>query len=61
MSYDTRLDMTRELTEIAVNRRQLSEAISKSLLNNFTSHELVYIAKELGIGDYFRLLELIKK
>jgi hypothetical protein len=53
--------MTRELTEIAVNRRQLSEAISKSLLNNFTSHELVYIAKELGIGDYFRLLELIKK
>jgi hypothetical protein len=61
MSYETREDMSRELTEISVTRRELSELISKTILTNFTSKEIALIAQTLWVGNYYRLIELIKR
>lgn len=61
MSYETRQDMTRDLAEISVTRRQMSMTITSSILNNFTSREIALIAQAIGIGDYYKLIELIKR
>ena len=61
MSYETRAEMKTDLTQIAVTRRQMSVSITNSILNNFTSREIALIAKEIGIGDYYKLIDLIKR
>jgi hypothetical protein len=61
MSYETRAEMKTDLTQIAVTRRQLSVSITNYLLNNFTSLEIALIAKELKIGNYYKLIDLIKR
>jgi hypothetical protein len=61
MSYETRAEMKTDLTQIAVTRRQMSVSITNYLLNNFTSLEIALIAKELKIGNYYKLIDLIKR
>jgi hypothetical protein len=61
MSYATREDMKAELTEISVTRRDLSGLITKALLDNFTNKEIISIAQVLRVGNYHKLIELIKR
>lgn len=61
MSYDTRIEMTRELTLISVSRRDTAEAIAKMIMSNFTTREIAMIAEAIQQGSGIRLLELIKR
>lgn len=61
MTYDTRIEMKLDLTEISISRRQVADKIAKDLLNNFTSREIGLIAEAIQRGNGIRLLELIKR
>lgn len=61
MTYETRIEMKLDLTEISISRRDTADFITKCLLENFTSRELALIAEELQKGRGIRLLELIKR
>ena len=61
MTYDTRIEMKLDLTEISTSRRDTADFITKCLLENFTARELALIAEELQKGRGIRLLELIKR
>lgn len=61
MTYETRIEMKLDLTEISTSRRDTADFISKSILNNFTSREIGLIAEAIQQGSGIRLLELIKR
>jgi uncharacterized protein YfkK (UPF0435 family) len=61
MTYETRIEMKLDLTEISISRRDTADFITKCLLENFTARELALIAEELQKGRGVRLLELIKR
>lgn len=61
MTYETRIEMKLDLTEISTSRRDTADFISKSILNNFTSREIGLIAEAIQQGKGVRLLELIKR
>ena len=61
MTYETRIEMKLDLTEISLSRRDTADFITKCLLENFTARELALIAEELQKGRGIRLLELIKR
>ncbi len=61
MTYDTRIEMKLDLTEISISRKDTADFISKSILNNFTSREIGLIAEAIQRGSWVRLLELIKR
>lgn len=61
MTYETRIEMKLDLTEISLSRRDTADFITKCLLENFTARELALIAEELQKGRGVRLLELIKR
>lgn len=61
MTYETRIEMKLDLTEISISRRDTADFISKSILNNFTSREIGLIAEAIQQGSGIRLLELIKR
>lgn len=58
-SNDYRQKMVEELSEIQAERNELARQITKNLLNNYTSHELVRIANAISIWDSRELLKLL--
>lgn len=61
MTYETRIEMKLNLTEISLSRKQVADKIASDLLNNFTSREIGLIAEAIQQGSGVRLLELIKR
>ena len=61
MTYETRIEMKLNLTEISLSRKQVADKIASDLLNNFTSREIGLIAEAIQQGSGIRLLELIKR
>ncbi len=61
MTYETRIEMKLDLTEISISRRDTADFITKCLLENFTARELALIAEQLQKGRGVRLLELIRR
>ena len=61
MTYETRIEMKLNLTEISLSRKQVADKIASDLLNNFTSREIGLIAEAIKQGSGIRLLELIKR
>ncbi len=61
MTYDTRIEMKLDITEISVSRRDTANAIAKMIMSNFTTREIAMIAEAIQQGSGIKLLELIKR